>query len=262
MAESVLSSTPEAKAQARREIANRLIGKAGWVLVVLTCGVFIVVTVQMWNGDSAGHGRQLAENYIFAVLPLVGTWIGTVLAFYFSNDSFQLASSEARKTASEARDAKLRQISVTEAMVPLSRIQAIEANPPNWGSAFFDTEVLGLLNKKVGRIPIIGSQAYGVIHDSVVRDYAWQNGIPPTANTKNVPLKAFLTHPSIAPIFTNSVAFVGPHATLADVKAAMEKASVSGYPCRDVFVTEDGTPTGTPLGLITNIDLEKFSSYG
>jgi hypothetical protein len=53
-------------------------------------------------------------------------------------------------------------------------------------------------------------------------------------------------------------AFVGPHATLSEAKAAL--AAIEG--CQDVFVTDDGGRSGKVLGWLTNGMLAKLSSAG
>lgn len=252
------------KGSFRRQVAKYVVLGTGLVLVVLTIGVWRV-SQALYADEHAAMSVDFMEKYIYALLPMLGTWIGTVLAFYFTNDSFQTASSETRLTMAETRDARLRQVPVREAMIPISRVSAIAENELDWPAVYFDTEVIDLLNRKVSRIPVLDkgkSRAYGVVHDSIAKDYAWQNNVPAGGGTKLKTLDQFLSDPAVQPIFRNSLAFVGPSATLADVKVAMEQASTSGYPCRDVFVTEDGTATGKPLGMITNVDLEKFSSYG
>lgn len=255
----------DVNAEFRGRLARTVVRVSGGILVLLAVVVAYVAKTAYFDADNLGVATGLVEKFLFALLPMIGTWVGTVLAFYFTNDSFQTASNQTRLTLSDAREARLRQIPVREAMVPVAKIEAIEADEPDWQTIFFDTDVIDLVNKKVGRIPILAkgrSRVHGVVHDSIVKAYAWQNRMAPEGGTKTKTLKEFLEDPAVRDFFTHSLAFVGPDASLADVKRAMDAASTRGYPCRDVFVTEDGTQTGKPLGLITNIDLEKFSSYG
>lgn len=255
----------DVNAEFRGKVARAVLYVSGAILLFLTLVVGYVARTAYFDANSLSAATNLVEKFLFALLPMIGTWVGTVLAFYFTNDSFQTASNQTRLTLADAREARLRQIPVREAMVPIAKVAAIEADQPDWTDVFFDTEVIDLLNKKVGRIPILGKgrgRVHGVVHDSIVKAYAWQNGVPPEGGTKTKTLKAFLNDPAVRDFFDHSLAFVGPQATLADVKRAMDAASAGGHTCRDVFVTDDGTPTGKPLGMVTNIDLEKFSSYG
>jgi CBS domain-containing protein len=249
----------------RGKVAGAVIYVSGAILVLLAVVVGYVARTHYLQTTDLAAATALVEKFLFALLPMIGTWVGTVLAFYFTNDSFQTASNQTRLTLSDAREARLRQISVREAMVPISKVQAIEADEAEWPNVYFDTDVIDLINKKFSRVPFLSKgrgRVLGIVHDAIVKAYAWQNGVPPQGGTKTKTLKDFLGNADVRDVFEHSLAFVGPGATLADVKRAMEVVSARGHTCRDVFVTEDGTPTGKPLGLITNIDLEKFSSYG
>lgn len=255
----------DVNADSRRQIARAVILISGGLLIVLALVVGYVARTAYFDAKNLLVATDLVEKFLFALLPMIGTWVGTVLAFYFTNDSFQTASAQTRLTLADAREARLRQVPVSEAMIPVADIAAIEADEADWPSIFFDTDVIDLINKKVGRVPILGKgrgRVYGLVHDAIVKAYAWQNGVPAEGGTKTKTLKEFLDDAAVRDLFTHSLAFVGPNATLADVKRAMDAANARGHACRDVFVTEDGTPTGKPLGMVTNIDLEKFSSYG
>jgi len=255
----------DVNAESRREVAGRVILISGVALVVMALVVGYVARTAYFEAKSLSVATDLVEKFLFALLPMIGTWVGTVLAFYFTNDSFQTASNQTRLTLADAREARLRQISVREAMVPISKVQAIEADEAEWPNVYFDTDVIDLINKKFSRVPFLSKgrgRVLGIVHDAIVKAYAWQNGVPPQGGTKTRTLKDFLEDAAVREFFAHSLAFVGPDATLADVKRAMDAASARGHTCRDVFVTEDGTPTGKPLGMVTNIDLEKFSSYG
>lgn len=249
----------------RGKLARAVVYVSGAVLLILAVVVGYVAKTAYFDAQKLDVAIGLVEKFLFAVLPMIGTWIGTVLAFYFTNDSFQTASNQTRLTLSDAREARLRQISVREAMVPVSKVEAIEADEEDWPNVYFDTDVIGLINRKFSRVPFFSKgrgRVLGIVHDAVVKAYAWQCGVPPQGGTKTRTLKDFFDNDEVRSAFEHSVAFVGPEATLADVKRAMDAASTRGHACRDVFVTEDGTPAGRPLGMVTNIDLERFSSYG
>lgn len=260
-----MAASSDANSAVRGKLARAVIISSAVILGLLALVIGYAARTAYFDADNLGVATDLIEKFAFALLPMIGTWVGTVLAFYFTNDSFQTASNQTRLTLADAREARLRQIPVREAMVPVAKIEAIEADEADWPTVYFDTDVIDLINKKVGRIPILGKgrgRVHGIVHDAIVKAYAWQNKIAPEGGAKTKTLKDFLDDPEVRDVFTHSVAFVGPNATLADVKRAMDAANARGHACRDVFVTEDGTPTGKPLGMVTNIDLEKFSSYG
>ena len=68
-------------------------------------------------------------------------------------------------------------------------------------------------------------------------------------------LGEMLAEPGAAALARGALAYVGPDATLADAKAAME--DVEG--CQDVFVTGDGDSKGAVAGWLTNGTIAKLS---
>jgi hypothetical protein len=66
----------------RRHIAFGVLIASGAVLIVI-CGTFI------WVGAEQGGRSRAAEMAFATLIPLIGTWVGTVLAYYFSGENFQ-----------------------------------------------------------------------------------------------------------------------------------------------------------------------------
>lgn len=259
----------DANAAVRGKLAKAVIMASGGILIVLALVVGYAARTAYFDAGKLDVATDLVEKFAFALLPMIGTWVGTVLAFYFTNDSFQTASNQTRLTLADARDARLRQIPASGAMMPIASVKGIAADDAGWEGFNFKTGVLDFLaSEKVGRLPVFSTardRIYGIVHDSVVKDFALRRGIRPTSadtTASNETLKQFLDDAEVSPRFRNSVGFVGPDATLADVKKVMDEVTARGYPCRDVFVTDTGTAAGRPLGLITNVDLEKWSSFG
>ena len=58
------------------------------VLVASFGGVFILSAVLIVNSAEEAEMQRLVFT---TVLPLIGTWVGTVLAFYFSRENFESA---------------------------------------------------------------------------------------------------------------------------------------------------------------------------
>ncbi|MGC2782053.1 MAG: hypothetical protein WA418_41115, partial [Bradyrhizobium sp.] len=57
---------------------------------VLLLSIAIIVAAGV--GGGAKDVKDTAQIILTAVLPLLGTWVGTVLAFYYSKDNFEAAS--------------------------------------------------------------------------------------------------------------------------------------------------------------------------
>src|SRR5436309_3092423 len=63
---------------------------AGGIVAASIVGIVIASTVAL---IAAGSNRPETSRLVFSsVLPLLGTWVGTVLAFYFARDNLEAAT--------------------------------------------------------------------------------------------------------------------------------------------------------------------------
>src|SRR5262245_15508137 len=139
-------------------------------------GTVIVACLAIGPADHRDGAIQLVFS---AVLPLFGTWVGTVLAFYFARENFQAATESALRI--QGRDAGR---PVTEAMIRADDINAFDI-PSNTQP---QTVKIEDIRKKMStqsppsrRLPIRnkpGAVLY-VIHDSTLNGYTDQQGKPP-----------------------------------------------------------------------------------
>jgi hypothetical protein len=192
------------------------------------------------------------------LLPLLGTWVGTVLVYYFSKEGFQAASESMRKMAETAMGKPLESIPVKDKMIPIEKwfYKDLSVSPAA------TINLAGLITQMIAanrgqRIPILdkGCPKY-VIHASRIYEYlallaaaplAAAPGVTPSTATLN----DFLNDPKVKGELSNSFALVNENATLADAKDAMEKYDK----CQDVFVTKKGVTSEEVIGWITNITI-------
>lgn len=153
-------------------------------------------------------------------------------------------------------------------MIKRSEIQGVrleegqtEANVSIW-------RLYQQLSPQVTRLPVFNENGAlnCVIHQSLLYKFISEKSVqaadsdePLTlAGLQALTLQDFLDTPRMRAMTRDAVAFVGPHATLSEAKAAM--AAIEG--CQDVFVTDDGGRSGKVLGWLTNGILAKLSSAG
>jgi len=192
------------------------------------------------------------------VIALIGTWLGTVLAFYFARTNLEAASETTIKALSAAR-AGADDASVMAFMLPVARIKPLHLLKAN--EAIGDPEFGALCGEmsrfEQTRIPVAsanGAVQY-VVHDSDIDKYfasAATHGITPA--TKTDPMSTLLADTD----FRTSIELFGTvpaSATVKDVRALLAKTPG----CKDVFVTEGGGRTESALGWITNSDLARFA---
>lgn len=197
---------------------------------------------------------------ITAVLPLVATWVGTVIAYYFSKENLA-AATRSMSTLSRGFDLqRLQSISVRQPMIARSSMIALPGalQPPNSWNDLDTTKLATLLtfldgNKRAQRLPFLdGDKIVYLLHVSMVHKFFAHHAIQiangaATKQLSDLTFADLLADPEVAAM-AKSFALVSASATLADAKAAMD----STPHCEDVFVTQDGTPGSPVIGWVTD----------
>ena len=193
-----------------------------------------------------------------SVLPLLASWVGTILAFYFSKENFLAATqSVTEMTKAVTGVEKLKAIPVREKMRPLSQITYQQVLP-----ADDDKVKLSDLQKtfaKVDRIPILDDKLVvrfliyrGMIDKYLSRFTPGGATAPSGRPVAELTLKDLVnSDPDWKRTFENSFGFVAETATLAEAKAVMDVLDKI-YKCNDVFVTKTGKRDEGILGWITD----------
>lgn len=212
-------------------------GALAWVII--GCGVLGIVAVSIaviWSADD--HGE--ASRYVFAgVVPLFSTWVGAVIAYYFTRQSLEAATESTLKLSGGLTA----DTPVADVMIPRAKItsHALKA-----GENADDVLLKDLLDEMRAasrhRIPILhpSGAVVHVVHDSTINAFA-----PAPAAEKVSDLPSELRQA------VDALGFVGPSAVVKDARAAM--SAVPG--CNDVFVTESGKREDPIVGWLTNTDL-------
>ena len=250
-------NAPNSSSGTRKLIAIAVLVSSVLLLVGL-CSVFIYV-----GGESERPGAA-AEKAFATLIPLIGTWIGTVLAYYFSGENFQRATDSVTKLASQVAEERLRATPVSDAMIPIdvARVLRLQSADPDGAKTNLKGEVLSLLSDQITRIPILDQQGRVkfILHGSLIHQFISDKTIQLSETGKvldvsTLTLKDLLDHDDNSDFAAHTIAFVGKNATLAEAKQKMESVHKS----QDVFVTEDGTAKSRAIGWITNVILSKHA---
>lgn len=242
--------------------------------IVALLGVSLIVVA---IGVLAAKGQEAVDNsqYVFAaLLPLFGTWIGTVLAYYFSKQNFE-AASKATESLVKMSVQKLRAVSIEEAMIPLGSIVGIVKAPNDKLREVPLQKIAEAMEKTlpsgrpISRVVILtaNNACIGIIHRSIWSEMravvAASTGTAvnfknEAANTDTLDKVHDLESETRAPekfgnFITHSIAFARAGATLADAKMRME----SRDDCQDVFVTASGSQSEPIIGWVTNQEISK-----
>jgi hypothetical protein len=195
---------------------------------------------------AAGDERPETSRLVFsAVLPLLGTWVGTVLAFYFARANFEAATESTLALAGIETATP-----VSRVMIPESDFVAYDVGTSERVEDVLLADVrakMRALTPPSRRLPIrdpSGAVLY-VIHDSTLTAYAESQGLTTTTLDKN--LGELLSDADFKKL-VEAIGFVSEKATVAD--ARMEMTSIEN--CNDVFVTASGKRGERAIGWLTN----------
>lgn len=262
----------QALADDRRRLANSIMRTSfiaiGGVSLAVIVSAGIIYATSAGRAESINGAIAHVEKVVFAVLPMVGAWVGTVIAFYFARENFDAAAQNTRALLRDIQGERLAGISAESVMVPASKM--VVARTPKDDGLKLKSEVLKRFEDAgLGRIIIVSDddRGRGVLHESVLNKFILGGAKPDTQfDPDGATLKDALEDATLKPWLENSVVYVPPSATLAQVRQAMEERSrnrVQGDlpTCRDAFVTATGSPTDKVIGYLSDIDIAKHGAY-
>lgn len=226
---------------------NRRFALSVIVIAISTFFLIFAICAKCFGADS-----KTSEIVFTAIVGLVGTWMGTILAFYYTKDNFDAAAKNTqalvdRMTTSED---KLRSTKANEVMLKRNEFTSF---------VFDETiKLTDLLTKYFGkneRLPILAKSDTPVYipHKSTVNAYRAD------ATNKDATLKDML---AVREYLEKVKALVTVRSDddLGFVKRLMEQKSVGlEAKCSDAFVTVDGTPNSAVIGWITNVIISEHS---
>jgi 5S rRNA maturation endonuclease (ribonuclease M5) len=225
---------------------------AGAITGISIVGVIALACVIVFTSGAAERSN-VAKEVLAVVLPLLGSWVGTVLAFYFSKENFEAATRSVTELAKQITpQERLVSTPVRDKMIPKDKL-LFRRLPPDQVKLVETLDALDAA-KKGNRVPVFADKDFPgyVIHRSMIDRYLAdkaRQGVDP-AKVAQLTLQDLLTEsPDIAKAFETSFATVAETASLADAKNAMDRLPQ----CQDVFVTRRGTKDEEVLGWITNV---------
>ena len=249
----------------RAKLGGRLV--MGASLGVILLGI-IVIGAAAWGGNNS-QVKEAAQLIFTSILPLLGTWVGTVLAFYYTKENYEAAS---RTTLEAVRSGSQRLVStrVTDAMMPA--VKVVKAAIPSGKTVddlslkdigdLFNTKISGQL---ISRLPIVDDKGacVAIVHRSI-----WMEMLnlgpkqTPAVDPASDNLGKLLALPYVTTVsktfkdfIASTLAYIAADRTLADAKAAMEAKPQ----CQDAIVTAAGRTDEPMQGWISNVDIARFS---
>ncbi len=227
-----------------------------WLAVCVTGISVMAVTVLAGLIIRKDNSPQSPQNVLNAVLPLLGTWVGTILAYYFSKENFEAATHSVTELAKQITpQQKLQSLPVKSKMIPKPQMFFQKAPAANLKL----TDVLNKLEqeKKGNRVPVLGDkdEPKYIVHRSLIDSYlsSLARSGKSSADIAAQTLQNMLDANAEMKRMAESFAVVKEDATLADAQTAMSNLR----DCQDVFVTRLGTKVEEVLGWITNVIIQE-----
>lgn len=228
------------------------------VTSIAILGVFLL----SWKSITCGNcqNEEQIKYVLGVVLPLLGTWVGTVLAFYFSKDNFESANTSVKNLVNHVTTSaeKLRSIMVNSVMIPKAQISGFSYAE---GKKDADYTIKDLITAATendkNRLPIFnanGSIRY-IVHRSILDKYISTKTVAEGATPLATTVENLLKDNADINLLFNALQVVAEDDTLAKAKRLMD----SKKSCLDVFVTENGSTSESVTGWITNLVISKNS---
>jgi hypothetical protein len=249
----------------RRRLALIVI-VAGFVIVgilaVSVVGTILAIYILEENTEfSADQAVDNIHSLLAIVLPLMGAWVGAVIAFYFTRENLDASARNIGDLLGRFDNRRLQSIMARDAMVPLRQIDAISTTRDDGKS--LDEAVQNLGAKGLGRLIVMNDAGTGrgVLHDADASNFVLAK-IKAGSPISNIKISDILSDPEYKTKLDSSVIFCGENSTLAQIKDAMEeKAKSTGHRCRDAFVTAKGDQASLVVGYISDKDIAKHGAH-
>lgn len=223
-----------------------------FALLVFIFSFFLLLIVSL----SVMSHKEIDTQMVFTTITtLVGTWVGTLLAFFYSRENFESASRSLQQTIQRLTpDEKLHGVKVADAMITRAEMTVFDLKAGQDFKAILLTDLEALLVKaRVSRLPILNADgsAAAMVHGSLIAQFR----SPPDPTTPPTPdpaatLGDLMKRDDFGEKVTR-LGFVGRDRSLRDAKAAMNAQPK----CKDVFVTATGGAKEPVVGWVTDTSI-------
>lgn len=225
------------------------------VFLISTLGILIIALA-----TSMVSGGTTAREVFVTLVPLFSTWVGTILAFYFSRENFETARRAVDKAIEKLTpDERLQKTSVSQVMKLRNSMKGIPISASRTEKDIKVSELRALAEQGFSRVIIFGendSVKY-VIPESALNKFIADNALAQTP----VDINTVTLETMLAAKFGNEqlkalasrFAVIRADANLKDARDAM----VAVPDAKDVFVTKSGKKDEPVVGWLTNTDITK-----
>lgn len=234
---------------------------------VLVASFFVIVMLGGYalyaaNAISEDKDRMAAvQNILSIFLPMFGTWVGTIIAFYFSKENFEAASKSTQQLTKDLSDTLtpkqvLEATLVKDAMLLIDNVSTLVRTETD-SNILIKKHILDgvLIKNKRNRLPVIDEKGHiiymlhrSILEQFIVKRLAEAADLPSGESLALLTLADFVADAELTHFAVDSFITVKQTTTLAEVKTLMDHLPC----CSDIFITEDGSKNTRVIGWITN----------
>ncbi len=218
-------------------------------------GVLLVIFLLDFLAIAVGNAN--INQMLNTQFPVLATWMGTVLAFYFSRENFESANKNVREMVELTTREKLQKHQVADVMIPYDLIMnPIVLDKDNTPDTVTIQDMYTCVPNEITRMFIVTKDHVltHLLHRSILNRFIAAYAMDDKQGDPKQETLATLEK-DYPPIKARAQAFVAETATLAEAKDAMDR--IQG--CQDVIITKTGLPTEPVLGWLSNIEIGKKS---
>ncbi len=211
------------------------------ITIISILGIAVVAGLAIFFSDSRA---ATAQTVFTAVIPLLASWVGTVLAYYYSSESLEAATQSVKDLIPV--EEKLKAIPVTKVMIKLADIVKFNYDDTQKVQEILDTLIA---SGKGERLPFLDDKNHPIymLHKSAI-DSALVKASQ-DIDMANVTLQELFDKvPNLKVLAMGSFGTLGQDATLEAAREEMNRINN----CQDVFITENGTKSSPVVGWVTN----------
>jgi len=232
-------------------------------LILGLCAAGVILFGALAIGLDTKTRAETTRLVFVSVLPLFGTWVGLVLAYYYGKENLKAATASTETLSNVS--ARLAGIPAAETPVREVMIQRNDIKPYPLTSdedANIELVELGTLWKQFqdiapnSRLPCFapGDLVRGIVHKSLLDGFAARQATDKAP--ENLAGKTIADLSADEKRLLTLFAIIALGATVDDARMAIKAA---GKGCNDVFVTATGAASSPVIGWLTNTQLAGLS---
>lgn len=221
--------------------------------IIIFVSSFLLIALIVFGVFLTSSDKDKASELIItSILPVIGAWVGAVIAFYFSSKNLESATNSVRNLFNDVSPTdKLKSIPIKDKMILRSQMIVFQTDDDK--IPLYD--IISKLDKeKKNRAPVLDSKNYPryVIHRSIIDKFLTEKAI--NSSTAQVDLSKI----TLADLISDQQDLkhlwgtISEDSTLAEAKKVMDGIK----DCQDLFVTKNGTEKEEVTGWMTNVIIE------